>query len=185
MDESCLTQYDCIVDSIEEGGNVFLHGPGGTGKTFTIAKLVEHFGNGRALACTALTGVAAANLKDELDKKRLLEEQRIEIESAKLREELSEIGSLTEYIKITIKKEKHRSELEEKQKTQDIKDEAKEFRKSIGNLLLLKQDLIAEMARVKEEEIQKQVEIQKAKEREGMDDLAKLIKEAAKKSKNK
>ncbi len=69
MDESCLTQYDCIVDSIEAGGNVFLHGPGGTGKTFTIAKLVEHFGTGRSLACTALTGVAAANLKAELDKK--------------------------------------------------------------------------------------------------------------------
>ncbi len=69
MVESGLTQYDCIVDSIEEGSNVFLHGPGGTGKTFTIAKLVAHFGNSRTLACTALTGVAAANLKVELDKK--------------------------------------------------------------------------------------------------------------------
>ena len=79
MVESCLTQYDCIVDSIKEGSNVFLHGPGGTGKTFTIAKLVEHFGNSRtaggrprpsvAVACTALTGVATANLKGELDKK--------------------------------------------------------------------------------------------------------------------
>ena len=68
MSESCLTQYDCIVDSIREGRNVFLHGPGGTGKTFTIAKLVESFNGDRTLACTALTGVAAANLKAELDK---------------------------------------------------------------------------------------------------------------------
>ena len=68
MTESCLTQYDCIVDSIREGRNVFLHGPGGTGKTFTIAKLVECFDSDRTLACTALTGVAAANLKTELDK---------------------------------------------------------------------------------------------------------------------
>ena len=68
MSESCLTQYDCIVDSIREGRNVFLHGPGGTGKTFTITKLVECFDSDRTLACTALTGVAAANLKTELDK---------------------------------------------------------------------------------------------------------------------
>ena len=67
MSEASWTQYDCIVDSIREGRNVFLHGPGGTGKTFTIAKLVACLGDDLVVACTALTGVAAANLKAEID----------------------------------------------------------------------------------------------------------------------
>ncbi len=68
MSETALTQYDCVVDSIRERKNVFLHGPGGTGKTFTIAKFVGCLGGDQVVACTALTGVAAANLKAEIDK---------------------------------------------------------------------------------------------------------------------
>ncbi len=67
--EGSWTHYECIAESIGSGSNVFLHGPGGTGKTFTIAKLVEQFGTSRSLACIALTGVAAANLKTELEQK--------------------------------------------------------------------------------------------------------------------
>ena len=64
------SKFDCILESLAEGENVFLHGPGGTGKTYTIARLVEYFSHGdgapKNVSCTALTGVAAANMRTEI-----------------------------------------------------------------------------------------------------------------------
>ncbi len=60
------SQYECIVDSITEGENVLMHGPGGTGKSYTLCNLLNEFSLKKAIACTALTGVAAANLRAQL-----------------------------------------------------------------------------------------------------------------------
>lgn len=65
-DEGFPSQYACIVDSVTLNENVLLHGPGGTGKTYTIARLVAKFATTKNVACTALTGVAAANLRAEI-----------------------------------------------------------------------------------------------------------------------
>ena len=50
-------------------------------------------------------------------------------------------------------------------------------------MLKLKQELAAELARAKEEKEKKEKEIQKAKDREEIDDMKRMIKEASKKKK--
>jgi ATP-dependent DNA helicase PIF1 len=56
-------QFKQIIDlSVKNGRNVFLNGPGGCGKTYTIKELIRHFKlNGIHYAATALTGTAAFN----------------------------------------------------------------------------------------------------------------------------
>jgi len=66
-----------------------------------------------------------------------------------------------------------------------VKLEAKEFRKDMGKMLQIKQELEAELEKAKEDERRKQEEHQKVKDREELDDIAKMIKEAAKKEKEK
>ena len=64
--KSFSSKYDCIVDSIDCHENILMHGPGGTGKSYTIGRLVRQFAASRSIACTGMTGVAAANLREEL-----------------------------------------------------------------------------------------------------------------------
>lgn len=54
-------EIDEIIQAFKRG-NVFLHGPGGTGKSYTISKIMEQFGEGHHISCTASTGIAAVNL---------------------------------------------------------------------------------------------------------------------------
>ncbi|MAW08494.1 MAG: hypothetical protein CME61_09490 [Halobacteriovoraceae bacterium] len=49
------------LELINKGFNVCLHGPGGTGKSYLISKLVEIYGDGAVLV-TATTGTAAQNI---------------------------------------------------------------------------------------------------------------------------
>lgn len=54
---------DILVEKIVSGRNVFLHGPGGTGKSYTIRHAVTDLRQrGYKVACTAATGIAAVNL---------------------------------------------------------------------------------------------------------------------------
>jgi len=55
----------------------------------------------------------------------------------------------------------------------------------MGKMLKIKQELLAELEKAKEDERKKQEEQQKAIDREELDDIAKMIKEAAKKGKEK
>ena len=51
---------------MREGRNVFMTGVAGTGKSFTIAKVVEYMkSRGKHVAVTAPTGVAALNINGE------------------------------------------------------------------------------------------------------------------------
>jgi ATP-dependent DNA helicase PIF1 len=57
---------DTLVKSIMDGKNVILHGPGGTGKSYTIRHAVTELRRrGFNVACTAATGIAAINLSGE------------------------------------------------------------------------------------------------------------------------
>ncbi|HMP28214.1 MAG TPA: AAA family ATPase [Saprospiraceae bacterium] len=52
-----------IYDAIENGQNVILHGPGGTGKSYLLREIATHFSKqGKKVSCTATTGIAAINL---------------------------------------------------------------------------------------------------------------------------
>lgn len=52
-----------IVIGVENGQSFLLHGPGGTGKSYMLRSIAsELVRNGKKVACTAATGVAAVNL---------------------------------------------------------------------------------------------------------------------------
>lgn len=52
-----------IINAIENGENVILHGPGGCGKSYSIKIIAEYFLNkGKNVCCVATTGIAAINL---------------------------------------------------------------------------------------------------------------------------
>lgn len=54
-----------ILDAIYSGYSVMLHGPGGTGKSYTLRKLVKKLTDEKKIVfSTATTGIAAVNLSD-------------------------------------------------------------------------------------------------------------------------
>jgi ATP-dependent DNA helicase PIF1 len=56
-------KFQSIITAIENGQNVFLYGPGGTGKTFLLKEIAAYLQDkGRSIGVTATTGVAALNL---------------------------------------------------------------------------------------------------------------------------
>lgn len=55
--------FEKVLQLLDSSKNVLLHGPGGTGKTYFLKKLARHLSNnGKIIAVTATTGVAALNL---------------------------------------------------------------------------------------------------------------------------
>lgn len=55
-----MNNQDSIFESYKNGENIFITGPGGTGKSYVIKKIYEHaIQNKINVKCTALTGVAA------------------------------------------------------------------------------------------------------------------------------
>ena len=60
-DVSKISDYDSINNSIKQGSNIFLTGPGGVGKSYYINKLKEEFKDDIVL--TSTTGVSSYNLK--------------------------------------------------------------------------------------------------------------------------
>ena len=102
-----------------------------------------------------------------------------------MRETIGEVEILTDEISTLIESKKQELILSEQQKREKVKLEAKEFRKDMGKMLQIKQELEAELEKAKEDERRKQEEQQKAKDREELDDIARMIKEAAKKGKEK
>jgi hypothetical protein len=64
-----------------------------------------------------------------------------------------------------------------------VKSKAKEFRKEMTNFIKVRQELIDEIARKEKEKREFQEKLETAKEREKVDSLKKMIKEAAEKKK--
>lgn len=53
-----------VLTLISEGSNIFMHGPGGTGKTYTLNRVYSQLNmTAKRVLMTALTGIAAINLK--------------------------------------------------------------------------------------------------------------------------
>ena len=55
-----MNNHKLIFDSYLDGKNIFITGPGGSGKTYAIKKIYKDaIGKGKIISVTALTGVAA------------------------------------------------------------------------------------------------------------------------------
>ena len=120
------------------------------------------------------------SIQEQLEKQRISEKRRREIKDAKLKDSISEISYLADEVMVMIEKRKKEQKLGEKQKKEKIKVDAKEFRREMGQLIKIKQELIDELEKKEVEKRKFQEKIEKAKEREEIDNLKRMIKEASK-----
>ena len=122
-------------------------------------------------------------IERELEKQRESKKQQIMEETQKKKQAVGEITNISQNISEMITERKKQNLLAEEREKERIEREAKEFGKSMSNLLRLKQDLLAVTLDSQEIEREKAEEAERAKDQEEIDDLARMIKEAAKKSK--
>ena len=116
-------------------------------------------------------------LQRELKKKQREEEKKVK------KQAVGEITNISHDISEMVQERKRQDLIAEEQEKEKIKLEAKEFGKSMSNLLQLKQDLLAVTLDSEEIERKKTEEAEKEKDQEEIEDIARMIKEAAKKSK--
>jgi hypothetical protein len=122
-------------------------------------------------------------IQEELELRRKLEIKKRKKEDLTIKQTIVEVGDLADEIGTLIESQKQELILTEQQKKEQIQREAKEFSRNMGKMLKIKQELLAELERAKEEKIKKQEKIQKAKDKEELDEIAKMLKEVAKKEK--
>lgn len=123
------------------------------------------------------------NLQDQLEKQRVLEESRRKAEEAQLRGTIGEVSNLANEVINLIEERRKQQEITDAQKKEEIKYEAKEFRRMMGDIIKIKQELTEELKTKEFEKRDFQEKLQRAKEREEVDNLKRLIKEAGKKEK--
>ncbi|MFX1347023.1 MAG: hypothetical protein ACFFAI_18195, partial [Promethearchaeota archaeon] len=122
-------------------------------------------------------------IQEELNKQRTLEESRRKSEEDQLKKTIGEVSNLADDIVNLIEERKKQQELTDAQKKEKIQLEAKEFRQMMGDMIKIKQELIEELSAKEIKERDFQEKIKKAKEREEVDSLKKMIKEASNKKK--
>ena len=122
-------------------------------------------------------------IQEQLEEQRSLEQRRREKREAELKETIGEISELADNVIGLIEVRKKQQELLESEKKVEVRAKARDFRKEMTNLIKIKQELIEEIAKKEDEKKQFQEKLEKAKEREKVDSLKKMIKEASEKRK--
>ncbi|MFX0186717.1 MAG: hypothetical protein ACFE8A_03175 [Candidatus Hodarchaeota archaeon] len=122
-------------------------------------------------------------IHEELENQVSLEKLRRQEEDRRIRSIIGEIGDLADDVKELIETRREKITLEGKEKEQLIKREAKEFSRSMAKMIKIKQELQTELENAKKKEAKKLEEIQKAEDRKDLDEIARMIKDAAKKEK--
>ncbi|MFX1281445.1 MAG: hypothetical protein ACFFA3_19005 [Promethearchaeota archaeon] len=123
-------------------------------------------------------------IQEQLERQRELEESRRRADDARLKETIGEVSNLADEVINLIEERRKEQELTDVQRRKEIKSEAKEFRRVMGDMIKIKEELINELKMKESEQKDFQEKLQIAKEREEVDNLKKLIKEAGKKKKN-
>ncbi len=122
-------------------------------------------------------------IQEQLEKQRTLEESRRKIEEEQLKETIGEVSNLADEVINLIEERRKQQELTDAQKNEKIKLEAKEFRRMMGDMIKIKEELIEELNAKEIEKRDFEEKFQKAKEREEIDSLKRMIKEAGNKKK--
>lgn len=122
-------------------------------------------------------------IQEQLNKQRELEEHRRKTEEDQMKETIGEVSGLADEVIILIEERRKEQKLSEIQKRDEIKYEAKEFRRLMGDMIQIKEELIKELNTKESEKRDFQEKLQQAKEREEVDNLKRMIKEAEKKKK--
>ncbi len=124
-------------------------------------------------------------IQQELDKHRKIEDERRKQEEKKIQATVVEVGGLAGDVANLIREKKKELMSLSQQKKEQIKREAKEYSSVMGKMIQLKKDIKTEIDK-KETDKKKKIETeQKSKDREKLDDISKMIKDAAAKKKKK
>jgi hypothetical protein len=122
-------------------------------------------------------------LKDELEKQRQMELDRWKQEDLKMKATVGEVGNLADEVSILIRGREDKLKAIEQEKKEQLKIEAKEYSKNMGKMLRIKQELLSELEKAKKEEMRRKEEQQKAKDREEVDEIAKMLRDLKNKKK--
>ncbi|MFX0036303.1 MAG: hypothetical protein ACFE9I_11775 [Candidatus Hermodarchaeota archaeon] len=122
-------------------------------------------------------------IQEQLEEQRILEVERIKAEEEKLRGTIGEVSELADDLISLIEERKKEQKLIEAKGKEKIKYKAKQFRKEMTNLIKMKQELMAEITKKEENERLFEEKLEKSKEREEVDNIKRMIKEAAEKKK--
>jgi len=96
---------------------------------------------------------------------------------------VSEVSNFASELTNIIKNKKKELDLLEKQQKEQIKKEAKGYRKSLTEIIKLKKDLVDEIIQSEEEIRLKKDELQTTKDKEKADEIKKMLKDIGKKKK--
>ncbi|MFX1427103.1 MAG: hypothetical protein ACFFBE_11670 [Promethearchaeota archaeon] len=122
-------------------------------------------------------------IQEQLNRQREIEISRRKSEEAKLKETIGEVSNLADEVINLIEERRKQQELSDARKREEIKHDAKEFRRMMGDMIKIKEELIHELKTKEIDKQEFQEKLQMAKEREEVDNLKRMIKEAGKKKK--
>jgi len=123
------------------------------------------------------------SIQEQLDKQRELEKRRRKKDEEHLKDTIGEVSGLADEVITLIEQRRKEQEVSELQKKDEIKHEAKEFRRIMGDMIQIKEELFRELSSKESEKQDFQEKLRQAKEREEVDNLKRMIKETEKKKK--
>jgi hypothetical protein len=119
-------------------------------------------------------------IKEDLKRKSQIEKLRRNKEEERIKKTISEVGDLSDEISDLTRTREEKLKLTEQQQKEKLKLEAKEFSKSMGKMIRIKQEIISELEKAKEVEKRKKDDIQKEKERKDLNEIARMLREVKK-----
>ncbi|MHA1273254.1 MAG: hypothetical protein ACTSU4_03255 [Promethearchaeota archaeon] len=103
--------------------------------------------------------------------------EQVDLKEVEIAENLEDVDILTKKITQMVEKSKKDIMLREKQRRENVKAQAAQFSKSMGDLIKLKREFIEELKKAKMEEEKKLQQLEQEKEREKLDEIARMLDE--------
>jgi tetratricopeptide (TPR) repeat protein len=128
-------------------------------------------------------GERIRNIQEQLEEQRYFKKKQREQEEVELKGTVGEVSELADDIMNLIEERRQEQKLAETEQQKKVETKAREFRKEMTNLIKVKQELMDEIAKKEVEKRHFQKRLEEAKEREKVDSLKKMIKEASEKKK--
>jgi hypothetical protein len=123
-------------------------------------------------------------IREDLEIQRRKKERQVKEEETKLKAVVGEVSDLSIEVSKLIEIKMQQDELKAQQKSKQIVSESKEFRKNMKVFINLKQELMNELSKSKEDTEKKKGELKLAKDKEKAEEIKKMLKEISKKEEN-
>ena len=122
-------------------------------------------------------------IREDLEIQRRKRERQVHEEEIKLQAVVGEVSGLSIEVSKLIKIKKQQDKLKAQQKSKQIVSESKEFRKDLKEFINLKEELMKELLKSKEDAEKRKGELKLAKDKEKADEIKKMLKEISEKEK--